>query len=114
MGRTRPWPAPDQRQERTSAAGPARTRRAPPVRSDAPCSVATVTAHTSTRDLLLELRAARRQSVDHVICAALTAMKRDERRPTAAAEARAIEDDPQDRAEIEAIHEDLAALQTPT
>ncbi len=41
-------------------------------------------------------------------------MKRDERRPTAAAEARAIEDDPQDRAEIEAIHEDLAALQTPT
>jgi Arc/MetJ-type ribon-helix-helix transcriptional regulator len=71
----------------------------------------TVKVHRSTRDLLLELGAARRQSADQVIRAALTAMKRDERRSVAAAEARAIKDDPQDRAEIEAIHQDLAALQ---
>jgi len=74
----------------------------------------TVKVHTSTRDLLLELGAARRQSADQVIRAALTAMKRDERRSIAAAEARAIKDDPQDRAEIEAIHQDLAALRAPT
>ncbi len=73
----------------------------------------TVKVHTSTRDLLLELGAARRQSADQVICAALKAMKRDERRSVAAAEARAIKDDPQDRAEIEAIHQDLAGLQAP-
>jgi len=73
----------------------------------------TVKVHTSTRDLLLELGAARRQSADQVIRSALTAMKRDERRVIAAAEARAIKDDPQDRAEIDAIHEDLAALQAP-
>jgi len=73
----------------------------------------TVKVHTSTRDLLLELGAARRQSADQVIRAALTAMKRDERRSVAAAEARSIKDDPQDRAEIEAIHQDLAALQAP-
>jgi Arc/MetJ-type ribon-helix-helix transcriptional regulator len=71
----------------------------------------TVKVHTSTRDLLLELGAARRQSADQVIRAALTAMKRDERRSIAAAEARAIKDDPQDRAEIKSIHQDLAALQ---
>ncbi len=74
----------------------------------------TVKVHTSTRDLLRELGAARRQSADQVIRAALTAMKRDERRSNAAAEARAIKDDPQDRAEIEAIRQDLAALQAPT
>lgn len=74
----------------------------------------TVKVHTSTRDLLLELGAARRQSADQVIRAALTAMQRDERRSIAAAEARAIKDDPQDRAEIEAIHQDLAALHAPT
>ncbi len=74
----------------------------------------TVKVHTSTRDLLLELGAARRQSADQVIRAALTAMKRDERRSIAAAEARVIKDDPKDRAEIEAIHQDLAALQAPT
>jgi len=73
----------------------------------------TVKVHTSTRDLLLELGAARRQSADQVIRAALTAMKRDERRSIAAGEARSIKDDPQDRAEIEAIHQDLAALQAP-
>jgi Arc/MetJ-type ribon-helix-helix transcriptional regulator len=73
----------------------------------------TVKVHTSTRDLLRELGAARRQSADQVIRAALTAMKRDERRSIAAAEARAIKDDPEDRAEIEAIHQDLAALQAP-
>lgn len=71
----------------------------------------TVKVHTSTRDLLLELGAARRESADQVIRAALAAMKRDERRAVAAAEARAIKDDPEDRAEIEAIHADLAALQ---
>ncbi len=74
----------------------------------------TVKVHTSTRDLLLELGAARRQSADQVIRAALTAMRRDERRSIAAAEARAIKDDLRDRAEIDAIHEDLAALQAPT
>lgn len=41
----------------------------------------------------------------------MAAMKRDERRAVAAVEARAIKDDPDDRAEIEAIQEDLAALQ---
>ena len=71
----------------------------------------TVKVHTSTRDLLLELGAARRESADQIIRAALAAMKRDERRTIAAAEAREIEDDPEDRAEIEAIQEDLAALQ---
>lgn len=71
----------------------------------------TVKVHTSTRDLLLELGTARRESADQVIRAALAAMKRDERRAIAAAEARAIKDDPKDRAEIAAIHEDLAALQ---
>lgn len=71
----------------------------------------TVKVHTSTRDLLLELGAARRESADQIIRAALAAMKRDERRAIAAAEAREIKDDPEDRAEIEAIQEDLAALQ---
>lgn len=70
----------------------------------------TVKVHTSTRDLILELGAARRESADQVIRAALSAMKRDERRAVAAAEARALKDDPEDRAEIKAIHEDLAAL----
>ena len=73
----------------------------------------TVKVHTSTRDLLLELGAARRQSADQVIRTALAAMKRDECRSIAAAEARAIAHDPQDRAEIEAIHEDLAGLRAP-
>ena len=54
----------------------------------------TVKVQTSTRDLLLELGAARRQSADQVILAALAAMRRDERRPVAAAEALAIKDDP--------------------
>ncbi len=71
----------------------------------------TVKVHTSTRDLLLELGAARRESADQIIRAALAAMKRDERRAIAAAEAREIKDDPEDRAAIEAIQEDLAALQ---
>jgi len=71
----------------------------------------TVKVHTSTRDLLLELGAARRESADQVIRAALAAMKRDERRQIAAAEARAIKDDPVDLAEIKAIQQDLAALQ---
>ncbi len=62
----------------------------------------------------MQLGATRRESADQVIRAALTAMKRDERRSIAAVEARAIKDDPQDRAEIDAIHQDLAALQAPT
>ncbi len=70
----------------------------------------TVKVHTSTRDLLLELGASRRESADQVIRAALAAMKRDERRQIAAAEAQSIKDDPIDLAEIEAIQQDLAAL----
>lgn len=73
----------------------------------------TVKVQTSTRDLLLELGAARRQSADQVIRSALAAMRRDERRSIAAAEARAVKDDPEDRAEIAAIQADLAALQAP-
>lgn len=70
----------------------------------------TVKVQTSTRDLILEVGAARRESADQVIRGALAAMRRDERRQMAAAEARAIKDDPVDRAEIEAIQQDLAAL----
>ncbi len=70
----------------------------------------TVKVQTSTRDLLMELGASRRQSADQVILAALAAMQRDERRQRVAAEARAIRDDPVDRAEIQAIQEDRAAL----
>jgi Arc/MetJ-type ribon-helix-helix transcriptional regulator len=70
----------------------------------------TVKVQTSTRDLLLELGAVRRQSADQVIRAALAAMARDERRHLAAAEARAIKDDPADLAEIQAIQQDRAAL----
>lgn len=70
----------------------------------------TVKVHTSTRDLLLELGRARRQSADQVIRAALEAMKRDERRRVAAEEARAVRDDPDDLAEVRAIQADLAAL----
>jgi Arc/MetJ-type ribon-helix-helix transcriptional regulator len=73
----------------------------------------TVKVHTSTRDLLLELGSARRQSADQVIRTALTALQRDEQRSIAAAEARAIAADPDDSAEVEAIGEDLAALRAP-
>jgi len=71
----------------------------------------TVKVHTSTRDLLMQLGASRRQSADQVIRAALEAMRRDERRQVAAQEARAIKDDAVDLAEIRAIQEDIAALQ---
>lgn len=54
--------------------------------------------------------AGRRQSADQVTRAALGAMQRDERRHVAAAEARAIADDPVDLAEIRAIQDDIAAL----
>ncbi len=74
----------------------------------------TVKVHTSTRDLLLRLGASRRQSADQVIRTALEAMQRDERRHLAAAEARAIRDDPADLAEIRAIQQDLVALQERT
>jgi hypothetical protein len=70
----------------------------------------TVKVQSSTRDLLLQVGASRRQSADQVIVAALAAMRRDERRQVAAAEARAIAGDPVDLVEIRAIHEDMAAL----
>jgi hypothetical protein len=70
----------------------------------------TVKVQTSTRDLLMEIGAVRRQSADQVILAALAAMRRDERRQVAAAEARAIKDDPADLEEIRAIQLDRAAL----
>lgn len=70
----------------------------------------TVKVRTSTRDLLREIGASRHQSADQVITAALEAMRRDERRRVAAAEARAIRDDPHDLAEIAAIHADMAVL----
>lgn len=70
----------------------------------------TVKVQTTTRDLLMELGAARRESADQVILAALAAMRRDARRQLAAAEARAIKDDPLDLAEIKAIQADKAAL----
>ena len=70
----------------------------------------TVKVQTSTRDLLLQIGSARRQSADQVILAALAAMQRDERRKVAATEARALQDDPDDLAEIRAIQEDIAAL----
>jgi hypothetical protein len=69
-----------------------------------------VKVQTSTRDLLLQVGAAKRQSADQVILAALAAMRRDERRQIAAAEAHAIKDDPADLAEIRAIQQDVAAL----
>ena len=65
---------------------------------------------TSTRDLILAIGAARRQTADQVIVAALAAMRRDQRRQVAAAEARAINDDPTDLEEIRAIRQDRAAL----
>lgn len=70
----------------------------------------TVKVQNSTRDLLLKIGASRRESADQVILAALAAMSRDERRRVAAAEARAIRDDPADLAEVQAIQDDIAAL----
>lgn len=70
----------------------------------------TVKVQTSTRDLLLQIGATRRQSADQVIVAALAAMRRDERRQLAAEEARAIKNDPADLAEIRAIQQEMAAL----
>lgn len=70
----------------------------------------TVKVQTSTRDLLRSIGAARQQTADQVIVSALAAMQRDERRRVAAAQARAIADDPDDLAEIRAIHEEVAAL----
>jgi hypothetical protein len=73
-------------------------------------STTTVKVQTSTRDLLLQLGSARRQSADQVILAALASLRRDERRQIAAAQARAIKDDPADLAEIRAIQQDMALL----
>jgi hypothetical protein len=73
-------------------------------------STTTVKVQTSTRDLLRSIGSVRHQSADQVILAALAAMQRDERRQVAAAEARAIADDPADLAEIREIQRDIAAL----
>ena len=73
-------------------------------------STTTVKVQTSTRDQLLRIGASRHQTADQVIVAALAAMERDERRRVAAAEARAIKDDPADLAEIREIQQDMAAL----
>lgn len=70
----------------------------------------TVKVHTSTRDLLMELGASRRQSADQVIREALQALKRDERRQVAAREARVLKEDPVDLAEVRAIQAEMAAL----
>lgn len=70
----------------------------------------TVKVQTSTRDMVMELGLARRQSADQVIRTALEALRRDERRRIAAAEARAVRDDPLDLAEVRAIQEEMAAL----
>lgn len=70
----------------------------------------TVKVQTSTRDLLLQLGAVRRQSADQVILAALAAMSRDECRQVAAAEALAVKGDPVDLAEVRAIQREMAAL----
>lgn len=70
----------------------------------------TVKVQTSTRDLLLQIGAVRRQSADQVILAALAAMRRDERRQVAAAEALAVKGDPADLAEVRAIQREIAAL----
>lgn len=70
----------------------------------------TVKVQTSTRDLLRELGASRHESADQVILAALAALRRDERRQVATAEARAIKDDPADLAEMRAIQQEMVAL----
>lgn len=70
----------------------------------------TVKVQTSTRDMILQLGASRRQSADQVIRAALEAMRRDEHRQVAVTEARALREDPVDLAEVRAIQEDMAAL----
>ena len=70
----------------------------------------TVKVQKSTRDLLLELGEERRQSADQVIVDALAAMRRDQRRRTAAAEARALKEDPVDLAEVRAIQREMATL----
>lgn len=71
---------------------------------------ASVRVKISTRDLLVQLGAARHQSVDQVILTAVSAMQRDDRREIAAAEALVIRDDPADRADVRAVHQDIAAL----
>lgn len=73
-------------------------------------STTTVKVQTSTRDLLRSLGASRHQSADQVILSALAALRRDERRQVAAAEARAVADDPVDLAEVRAIQDDIASL----
>ena len=71
----------------------------------------TVRVRVSTRDLLSAIGRERHQTADQVIRAALAALRRDERRQLAAAEARAIAADPDDLAEVRAIQADIATLQ---
>jgi hypothetical protein len=73
-------------------------------------SSTTVKVQASTRDLIMSIGASRHQSADQVIVTALEALRRDERRQIAAAEARAIATDPEDLAEVRAIQDDIAAL----
>ena len=58
----------------------------------------------------LEAAQADYRAVLAAVNAALAAMRRDERRQVAAAEARAIKDDPADLEEIRAIQQDRAAI----
>lgn len=73
-------------------------------------STTTVKVQTSTRDLLRSIGAERHLSADQVIVTALAALRQDERRRIAAAEARAIANDPADLAEVRAVQVDIAAL----
>lgn len=81
-----------------------------PAMADTITVMVQTSTRASTRDLLLRIGASRCESADKVILAALSAMQRDERRRIAAAEARAIKDDPIDLGEIRAIQKVLASL----
>lgn len=70
----------------------------------------TVKVRKTTRDLLLELGSARKQTADQVIQDALTALLRDKRRRVAAEEAQSLQSDPVDLAEIREIQQEMAVL----
>lgn len=73
-------------------------------------AMASVRLRPSTRELLLEAAAERQVSVDQLIVAGLRALRRDERRRTATADARAVREDVSDLAEVAAIQQEMAAL----
>jgi len=73
-------------------------------------STTTVKVQTTTRDLLRSVGSERHETADQVIRAALVALRRDERRQVAAAEARAVASDPDDLAEVRAIQDEIAGL----